>query len=63
MQRGFAIVRVAKRQLARDVRGAPAVAVELEVQGQPSAEPLAAALSDLDGVFEVATTDFARAGD
>jgi putative Mg2+ transporter-C (MgtC) family protein len=62
-RRGFAIVQVATRQLAHDVRGAPAVAVELEVQRQPSAEPLTAVLSDLDGVFEVAATDFARGGD
>jgi putative Mg2+ transporter-C (MgtC) family protein len=62
-RRGFAIVQVATHQLEHDVRGVSAVAVTLELQGQPTAGPLAVALSDLDGVLEVATTDHARTGD
>jgi putative Mg2+ transporter-C (MgtC) family protein len=62
-RRGFAIVQVATRQLEHDIHGVSAVAVTLELQGQPTVGPLAVALSDLDGVFEVATTDHARNGD
>jgi putative Mg2+ transporter-C (MgtC) family protein len=55
---GFAVVRLDTRQLEHDVHGTPAVAVNLMVQGQPTPESLAAALHDLDGIFEVtATTD------
>jgi putative Mg2+ transporter-C (MgtC) family protein len=61
-RRGFAIVQVATRRLEHDVRGVSAVAVTLELQGQPTAEPLTVALSDFEGVFEVATTDHARSG-
>jgi putative Mg2+ transporter-C (MgtC) family protein len=61
--RGFAIVQVTTRQLERDLGGVPAVAVTLEVRGQPTADALAAALQDLDGVVEVATTDLAQAAD
>lgn len=60
---GFAINQVTTRQLEHEVRGAAAVAVTLEVQGQPTAEPLAAELSDLAGVFEVATTDLGGGSD
>ena len=56
-RRGFVILQVAIHQLEHDVRGVPTVAVTLELQGQPTADPLALALSDLDGVFEVATID------
>ena len=62
-RQGFAIVQVGTHQLERDVGGVSAVAVTLEIHGQPTAGPLAVALSDLDGVFEVARTDHARAGD
>ncbi|HTE58992.1 MAG TPA: MgtC/SapB family protein [Solirubrobacteraceae bacterium] len=62
-RRGFAIVQVATRQLEHDIRGVSAVAVTLELQGQPTVGPLTVALSDLDGVFEVATTDHSRNGD
>jgi putative Mg2+ transporter-C (MgtC) family protein len=62
-RRGFAIVNVSTRQLEQDVRGTPAVAVTMEVQGQPSADPLAAELSELPGVLEVTTTDLARGSD
>jgi putative Mg2+ transporter-C (MgtC) family protein len=56
-RQGFAILQVATHQLAGDIQGVSAVAVTLELQGQPTSGPLAAALSDLDGVLEVATTD------
>jgi putative Mg2+ transporter-C (MgtC) family protein len=59
-RRGFAIVQVATHQLEHDIRGVSAVAVTLELQGQPAVDPLAVALSDFDGVFEVTTTDHAR---
>jgi putative Mg2+ transporter-C (MgtC) family protein len=62
-RKGFAIVQVVTRQLEHDVAGVAAVAVTLEVQGQPSADPLAVALNELPGVFEVTTTDLARQGD
>jgi putative Mg2+ transporter-C (MgtC) family protein len=61
--RGFAIVQIATHHLDHDVSGVAAVAVTLEVQGQPKADTLAVALSDLDGVFEVTTIDLARSGD
>jgi putative Mg2+ transporter-C (MgtC) family protein len=60
---GFAINQVTTRQLEREVGGVAAVAVTLEVQGQPTAEPLAAELSDLSGVLEVATTDLGGGSD
>ena len=61
--RGFAIEQVATQQLEHDIRGASAVGVTLELRGQPMVEPLAIALSDLDGVFEVVTTDHSRNGE
>jgi putative Mg2+ transporter-C (MgtC) family protein len=61
-RQGYAILQVDTHQLERHVRGAPAIAVALELQGQPTIEPLAIALSDLDGVFEVSTIDQARQG-
>jgi putative Mg2+ transporter-C (MgtC) family protein len=60
---GFTIAKVGTQQLEREVRGAQAVAVTLEVQGQPSPDPLVVALDDLDGVFEVAATESASSGD
>jgi putative Mg2+ transporter-C (MgtC) family protein len=54
---GYAIVRVSTDQLARDIKGVPAVALILEVRGQPRIEPLVAALDELDGVLEVSTAD------
>jgi putative Mg2+ transporter-C (MgtC) family protein len=62
-RRGFAIVQVATHQLEHDIRGVSAVAVTLELRGQPSAQGLAVVLSDLEGVFEVATTDHVRNGE
>jgi putative Mg2+ transporter-C (MgtC) family protein len=61
--RGFAVLRVATHQLDQDVRGVSAVAVTLEVSGQPSIDPLAVAVNDLAGVFEVTATDLARRDD
>ena len=56
---GFTIVQVATRPLD----GGHAVAVTLEVQGQPTAEPLASTLTELPGVIEVASTDLTRRDD
>jgi len=60
---GFVIVQVATNQLEQDIRGASVVAVALELRGQSSAERLAIALSDVDGVFEVVTSDHTRNGE
>ena len=54
-ERGFAIVRISTRHL--DEGATPAVAADLELQGQPGAERLAVALTDVDGVLEVTTSD------
>jgi putative Mg2+ transporter-C (MgtC) family protein len=61
--RGFAVVSVGTHQLDHDVLDSPAIAATFEVRGQPSADPLAVALSDLPGVFEVTATDLARTED
>jgi putative Mg2+ transporter-C (MgtC) family protein len=45
------------------IAGVPAVAVMLEVRGQPSIDSLATALDGLDGVIEVTTSDLAEAAD
>jgi putative Mg2+ transporter-C (MgtC) family protein len=58
-QHGFTIVQVETRQLEHD----HAVAVTLEVQGQPTAEPLTSTLTELPGVLEVASTDLTRRDD
>ncbi|HEV7752805.1 MAG TPA: MgtC/SapB family protein [Baekduia sp.] len=56
---GFSIAHVATRQLGHGVVGVPAVEVTLELHGQPSANALAVALSEIDGVLEVDATDHA----
>jgi putative Mg2+ transporter-C (MgtC) family protein len=58
---GFTIARVATHRLEGEVEAGPAVAVTLEVLGQPHPETLAARLSDLPGVHEVTATDLAAA--
>jgi putative Mg2+ transporter-C (MgtC) family protein len=60
---GFSIARVTARQLERDVSGVAAVAVMLEVHGQPSAEPLASDLADMPGILEVTATDLGAGGE
>jgi len=60
---GFAISRVDTRHLDREVEGRPAVAVTLEVQGQPNVQQLTLDLNDLDGVLEVTTLDLAETGE
>jgi putative Mg2+ transporter-C (MgtC) family protein len=60
---GYAIRSVDTRQLEHDIDGVPAVAVTLEVQGQPMIDPLAVALNGLDGVLEVTAKDLALPGD
>jgi putative Mg2+ transporter-C (MgtC) family protein len=62
-QLGFIIAHVSTRSLEHEVRGVSAVAVTLEVQGQPTVDPLAASLTELAGVLEVTTTDPARSTD
>jgi putative Mg2+ transporter-C (MgtC) family protein len=59
--RGFAIIGVATRHLSHEVRGLPAMAVTLSLRGQPSADPLAVALTEVDGVLEVDTSDDSHA--
>ncbi len=60
---GFAIVRVRTDQISREVRGVPAVALMLEVRGQPRVEPLVVALDELDGVLEVSTAELDDSAD
>jgi glycine cleavage system regulatory protein len=60
---GFSLVNFETRQLEHDIQETSAVAVTLELRGQPTVGPLAVALSDLDGVFEVATADHGRNGE
>lgn len=54
---GYRISKVDTHQLEQEVHGVSAVAVTLEVQGQPTAEPLTVGLSELSGVLEVESTD------
>ncbi|HET6510506.1 MAG TPA: MgtC/SapB family protein [Baekduia sp.] len=56
-RRGFTIARIDTRQLEHEVHGAAAVAVTLEVQGQPQVDALVTALAEQHGVFEVTTRD------
>jgi putative Mg2+ transporter-C (MgtC) family protein len=56
---GFTISRVATHRLEGKVNGEPAVAVDLEIAGQPHPETLAARLSDMAGVHEVSASDYA----
>jgi putative Mg2+ transporter-C (MgtC) family protein len=60
---GFAIANLDTHEIEHEVRGRAAVAVTLEVQGQPTADQLAVELSELDGVLEVTTTDLGRGTD
>jgi putative Mg2+ transporter-C (MgtC) family protein len=60
-RRGFAVQRVTTSQLeARAVGGVPAVAVTLDVLGQPAVEGLIPALDGLPGVLEVTTAELGR---
>jgi putative Mg2+ transporter-C (MgtC) family protein len=54
---GFVISGVATQQLGQEVHSLAAIAVTVEVHGQPSLQPLTLALTDVDGVLEVASTD------
>jgi putative Mg2+ transporter-C (MgtC) family protein len=60
-RRGFTIGHVDTRQLEHEVLGRAAVAVTLEVQGQPHVDTLVAALTEQPGVFEVTTRDLGEA--
>jgi putative Mg2+ transporter-C (MgtC) family protein len=54
---GFTINRVATHHLSHDVGGVDAVAVSLDVTGQPVVEPLTASLTDVTGVLDVTSTE------
>jgi putative Mg2+ transporter-C (MgtC) family protein len=54
---GFSISGVETRQLRDEERGRRTVAVTLSVVGQPTVDRLALALSEVDGVIEVASMD------
>jgi putative Mg2+ transporter-C (MgtC) family protein len=56
---GYTIGRVQTRQLGQDMRGLTAVAVTLELYGQPTAESLATALTGYEGVLEVSSSELA----
>ena len=56
---GFAILRVDTHRLEREIHGIPAVAVNLELQGQPRVHPLAGTINELPGVVEVDARDLA----
>ena len=57
---GFSIASVETHQLDHEIRGVPAVAVTLEIRGQPDHEPLTTTLAEHPGVLEVTATDLAR---
>jgi putative Mg2+ transporter-C (MgtC) family protein len=57
---GFSVVRVQTHQLEHDIHGMPAVAVDLQLRGQPTAEILTTALHEVGGVLEVTASDFAN---
>lgn len=57
---GFSIARVETQQIEQEIGGVSAVAVTLEVQGQPSVQQLTVDLNDLAGVLEVSSVDLAR---
>ena len=61
---GYAVQRVTTQHLeARAVSGVAAVAVTLEVHGQPGVEPLVTSLDALPGVLEVTTTELGQDAD
>jgi len=61
---GYAVQRVTTRQLeAHAVGGVAAVAVTLEVHGQPGVEHLVTTLDALPGVLEVTTTELGQDAD
>jgi putative Mg2+ transporter-C (MgtC) family protein len=62
-QLGFSIARVRTERLSREIQDRAAVAVAIDVRGQPDVEPLASALEGMDGVFEVTTTDLSSSVD
>jgi putative Mg2+ transporter-C (MgtC) family protein len=60
---GFSIVRVQTEHLAHEIHDTAAVAVQMNVRGQPDVDPLAVALEGVDGVLEVTTTDLSSSVD
>jgi putative Mg2+ transporter-C (MgtC) family protein len=59
-QLGFSIARVRTEHFSHD---GGAVAVEIDVRGQPTVTPLATAFEGIDGVVEVTTTDLSSVVD
>jgi len=57
---GFSIVHVDTQHLEHAIHGRPTVAVNLQLQGQPTAERLVTQLDELPGVLQVTTTDVAN---
>ncbi len=65
-EQGFTITRVATQSLDGTIANRPAVAVTMEVGRHPSrrhAEDLAAAVDEIEGVYEVTTRDVEAGGD
>jgi putative Mg2+ transporter-C (MgtC) family protein len=56
---GFSVAEVTTHRLEQNGRPAPAVAIDLELHGQPQVDTLAGRLSDLAGVLEVSARDLA----
>jgi putative Mg2+ transporter-C (MgtC) family protein len=56
---GFSVAEVATHRLEQNGRAAPAVAIDLELYGQPQVDALAGRLSDLTGVLAVSARDLA----
>jgi len=54
---GYSIGRLDTHPAQREIRGVPAVAVTIDVRGQPSPDPLTLALDGLDGVLEVTVSE------
>lgn len=54
---GYTVASVETHDVSNQVKGVPAVAVTLDVYGQPGVEELTQALEELDGVIEVTASD------
>ena len=57
------LARVQTQQLDHEVRGLPAVAVTLQLQGQPTVEQITLDINDLDAVLEVTSSDLGTSTD
>lgn len=56
---GFSVAEVTTHRLEQNGRPVPAVAIDLELYGQPQVDALAGRLGDLSGVLEVPARDLA----